>query len=267
MPESKVCGPETTRTLWGPLCQCQVTESPGATVTSVGPKDLPTMFTVAAAEAAAGSTAARESAISRARMRRGMTGNLGRLGWQPPWGIRPRTPRAGTRALGGVASIAQDARSLTDVRRSRPRVPHGARADGPRRPPAGPVAGVDDHAPGADPRRAGRPLGDVPAVGGGGRQAGGLPGAAHRRQGTWGRALAAAAQCPPRRLAFRLALHRALAQGGAPLARAGLDPRQPRHGAARRAQLDRGPARPLPLDGRARRQLVRAPARRQARVL
>src|SRR3954466_6358390 len=93
MPESNVCGPEMTWTLWGPLFQFQVTESPGATLTAVGPKDLPTMLTVAAAEAVAGRSAARVSAVTMARVRRGMTRNLGRRRWQPPCGIRPKTDR------------------------------------------------------------------------------------------------------------------------------------------------------------------------------
>src|SRR5436309_3300404 len=91
MPESKVSGPDVTWTLWGPLAQFQVTASPGATLTA-GPKDLPTIETVAgAAEAVAGAAAARASEITRAGVRRGMGRNLGRWASQPPSAIRPKT--------------------------------------------------------------------------------------------------------------------------------------------------------------------------------
>src|SRR3954454_18298060 len=95
MPESNDCGPETTWTLCGPLLQVQVTASPGATVTAEGPKDLPTIETVAAAEAVAGAAAAR-AVIRRGRTRgrRGIAWKLGLLRWQPPWAIRLRTHRA-----------------------------------------------------------------------------------------------------------------------------------------------------------------------------
>src|SRR4051812_26014662 len=84
-----------TWTLWVPSPQFQVTDPPGATVTSAGPKALLAMVTSAAFAVAGRRMRAPAARAATATWRKDMAAKLGRRRWEPPSSIRRRTLAAG----------------------------------------------------------------------------------------------------------------------------------------------------------------------------
>src|SRR4051812_29629024 len=93
-----------TWTLWVPSPQFQVTDPPGATVTSVGPKAVLAIVTSAAFAVAGRKLRALGARAAITRWGRDMAARLGRRRWHPPASIRRRTPAPRTRrgAPGGA---------------------------------------------------------------------------------------------------------------------------------------------------------------------
>src|SRR4051812_3814074 len=105
-----------TWTLWVPSPQFQVTDPPGATVTSVGPKAVLAIVTSAAFAVAGRRLSALAARAAMTTWRKDMAAKLGRRRWQPPSSIRRRTlaPRTRRGAPGGNAGRPGVAPAIAD---------------------------------------------------------------------------------------------------------------------------------------------------------
>src|SRR3954447_21115305 len=100
-----------TWTLWVPSPQFQVTDPPGATVTSVGPKAVLAIVTSAAFAVAGRRLSALAARATMTTWRKDMAAKLGRRRWEPTSAIRRRASAPRRRRRGaGVADQTSNVR-------------------------------------------------------------------------------------------------------------------------------------------------------------